>query len=211
MTNIELNKFNAIYLDTSFILYALYYCINHKKQTIKKSENILWDLFAFEQGKCYISNITLSEVYTVVEKTALQEFNDNKIIKEENITIDEWKNYNPYTRNQLRTRYSSITWFNIKLKDWRIDESNKDYYKAKVIDSIQNIIDSLPEYVCISWFKDNTIVCNNFKKIKKLYNQLDWNDINHYLLCKDNNIDCIISCDSDFEWINDKELMIYII
>jgi len=157
----------------------------------------------------YISNITINEIYNVVEKTALQEFIDKKIIQLEKINIDEWKNYNPFSRKQLRIKYSETEWCNIKQKEWRTKEEYKEIYKIKIIDEIQNIIDSLPDFICISWFINNEELVWKFKKIKSKYTELDWNDINHYLLCKEHNIKWLITCDNDFKSIIDKDLVIF--
>jgi predicted nucleic acid-binding protein len=192
-------------------LNANYDCIDNDARIVKKSQNILWDLFTYKQWKCYISNITINEIYNVVEKTALQEFIDKKIIQFENINIEEWKNYNQFTRRKLRIDYSKTEWFNIKQKDWRSKEEYKEIYKIKVIDEIQNIFDSLPDFICISWFTNNEETVWKFKKTKTKYTELDWNDINHYLLCKEHNINWILSCDNDFKSIEDKEIIIFLI
>ncbi|MFA5917451.1 MAG: hypothetical protein WC850_04445 [Candidatus Gracilibacteria bacterium] len=206
-----LNKLESIYIDTSFILNANYDCIDNDARIVKKSQNILGDLFTYKQGKCYISNITINEIYNVVEKTALQEFIDKKIIQFENINIEEWKNYNQFTRRKLRIDYSKTEGFNIKQKDWRSKEEYKEIYKIKVIDEIQNIFDSLPDFICISGFTNNEETVGKFKKTKTKYTELDGNDINHYLLCKEHNINGILSCDNDFKSIEDKEIIIFLI
>jgi len=209
MDNKFLTSERSIYLDTSFILHSNYQCIDHKASTVSKSEKILWSFFMYKNEKCYISNIVLNEIYTVVERTALREYIDKKIIISENIKTEDWIDYNIHTRNQLRDKYKNIQWYNIRIKEWRNKSEYEKIYKIKVINEIQNILDSLPNFICISGFSKNEEVMDNFKNIKKKYKQLDWNDINHLLLCKEHNIDWIISCDSDFSWINENWLQIF--
>lgn len=204
-----LNSDWSIYLDTSFILHTCYQCIDHKPVKVRNAEKEIWNLFYFKQWKCYISNIVISEVYSVVERTSLREYIDKKIIHAERETIKKWENYNTHTRQKLRLKYKDQNWFKISIKEWRTDPQYANEYRIKVINEIQNIFDSLPDFICLNsiWKASDTI--DKFKNIKKQYIELDGNDINHYLICKENNISALVSCDADFSSISDPNLRIF--
>lgn len=189
-----------IYLDTSFILNSLadFYDKNHK--LVAESQSVLW-LLVFESWKYFISNITINEIFNVVEKQWFRAFLDNKIIDILWKTKDEWKSLSKDERNKFRILNDNSLWFDINnIKYWRREEFKKEY-KNYVYNEFENIIDSLFSIWDIvilsnlsnpqSYYKDFLV---NIKKFKTL----DSNDLNHFLFCKENFIDWIITCDSDF-------------
>jgi predicted nucleic acid-binding protein len=211
MDNTFLKSDWSIYLDTSFILHTCYRCIDHKETKVKDAEKKLGDLLCYKQWNCYISNIVMSEIYTVIERTALQEHIDKKIISAEWDNIEKWAGFNTHTRQQLRFKYRSTEWFNIKVKDWRTNPNYREEYRIKVINEIKNIMDSLPDCICVNSIWDTSKTVARFRTTKMKYIELDWSDINHYLICKENNIDSIIACDIDFSSIDDKALRVFVI
>lgn len=199
----------SIYLDTSFILNSLYESIDSNKWIVNNSIKALWLLLSRAEPNCYISNITLNELFNVIERSWFRSYVDKKIIQELKINESMWKSYSIDNRKSLRNEYDKTIWLNIKdIKNWRNNNEFKLDYKAYVLDEFLNILDSLPnEIKIISNFINPELYKNDFIKTKKKYFMLDSNDVNHYLLCKSNSIDCLLTNDSDFKEIDDLKIL----
>lgn len=209
-TNIISSNKKSVYLDTSFIFNAIYDSYNKEEETVKNTQEVLWLLYQFKIWKCYISNITINELFNTIEKQWFRAFIDKKIIIELWITIEDWKKLHKSQKEQYRQEKDKELWFNYyDIKSWRKDNF-KEEYKIYVYNEFENIIDSLKQldYLVITNFKNTFDYYREFyKNIKKL-NKLDSNDLNHLLLCKEHSISCIITCDSDFKHVNDNEIEI---
>lgn len=205
------SKDKSVYLDTSFILYSTSDSVDHNEYVRNEASQYLWLLFQYKDENCYISNIVISELFHAVERSGFQVFIDKKIIKELSIDNVVWNSYSKEKRNEKRIEYSSKIWFNIKeIKKWRDKEFLEDY-RLLVINEFNNIVDSLPPTIKVLSTLDNNTMIKKFLATKTKYYMLDSNDTNHYLLCKEHNINWIITCDKDFSQIDDKEIEIELI
>ena len=187
----------SVYLDTSFIFNALNDSYDKEKKVTKNSQEILWLLFQYKIWNCYISNITINELFNTIEKQWYIAFIDNKIIKEIWLSKSDWKKLHKTQKDKYRNEKLGFNYYNIK--SWRKDE-HKDDYKTYVYNEFENIIDTLKglEFITITNFENSSNYYDNFyQNIKKL-NKLDASDLNHFLLCKEHNVSWIITCDSDF-------------
>lgn len=200
----------SVYLDTSFIINAFYDSYSKDKEVVENSQEVLWLLYQYKVWGCYISNITINELFNTIEKQWYRAFIDLKIIKKLWITEIEWKELGKSEKEKYRADNDSKLGFNYyDIKSWRKNDYKEDY-KIYVYNEFENIV---------TWIKhlDIKIITNLnmpheydiifFKNIK-IYNKLDSNDLNHFLLCKENNISWIITCDSDFTQLkNDLEIV----
>lgn len=209
---ILLNNTESVYLDTSFILYALTESMDRRQNLVKKSIEALWLILYNKSDNTYISNIVISELFHALERSWFQWYIDKKIINI--LGIDEmiWKNYNKQQRDSIRREKTIETWFNLnEIKEWRKPEY-KIEYKSLVCDEFENIISSLPEWInVLTNFSSPWTLIQNFIRNKNKYRKLDANDVNHYLLCKEHWINWILTCDNDFDEIHDSDLDIIII
>lgn len=202
----------SIYLDTSFIIYSLVDSIDRDINISEMAINMIWLLYTYKSDNCYISNIVLSELYHALERSWFQYYIDEQIIKKLSIDKTIWKNYKKTEREKFRYENMESIWLTLKdIKKWRYPEF-ENIYKILVTDEFENIIASLPPWIkIISNFSSEESILDKFKKIKKKYHKLDSNDVNHYLLCKEHNIDWILTCDNDFNEINDENLEVIIL
>lgn len=193
-----------IYLDTSFILKSLWNFSDISNR--ENCQEIFWTLYYKEKWSIFISNIVINEIFNVIEKIWFREFLDKEIIKHLWITEEEWLNYSKKNREKIRNKNDKVLWFDFsKIKEWR-KEKFKNEYKKFVLDEFENIIDSLfsLNIEIISNFSDQKSYYSNFLQNKKLYKRLDSNDLWHFLICKENKIWTIITCDNDFNDIKNE-------
>lgn len=186
-----------VYLDTSFILNALWNFSDLNNR--EKIQEIFWLLY-IKNWNIFISNIVINEIFNVLERIWFREFIDEKIIKHLWIKKEAWVNFKKEERENERNMNDKKLWFDFKrVKEWR-KEIYKNDYKKFVLDEFENIIDSLfsLNIKIISNFSNENNYYSNFLQNKKLYRKLDSNDLWHFLICKENNISTIITCDNDF-------------
>lgn len=207
--NIITSKEKKVYLDTSFIFNALSNSYNKEKDVVKNTQEILWLLYEFKVWNCYISNITINELFNTVEKQWFRAFIDKKIIQKLWITEKDWKEYHISQKERFRQENEKDLWLNFyDIKNWRTKKF-KDNYKTYVYNEFENIIDSLSglDFKIISNLDNISDYYEIFKSNIKKLNKLDSNDLNHFLICKEHNIDWIITCDSDFKQITEIEVL----
>lgn len=213
------NKFivsdeKSVYLDTSFILCAYYESIDSNKHIVDESRQILWLLFIrWDNCNCYISNIVINELYNVIERSWFRAYIDKKIINYLKISESDWICYPKTEKEKIRIENEKNVWLSMRnIKDWRSESTYTKDYEAFVEDEFFMIIEGLPPWTkCISNFENQEKILENFINIRKTYKKLDSNDVNHYLLCKEHNINGILTCDSDFKEITDSKLKIVVI
>ena len=92
----------SVYLDTSFIFNAIYDSYNKEKKVVANSQEVLWLLYQYKVGKCYISNITINELFNTIEKQWFRAFIDNKIISSLSISKNDWKKLYNSQKHQYR-------------------------------------------------------------------------------------------------------------
>ena len=192
-----------VYLDTSFILNALWNFSDLKNR--EKTQEIFWLLY-IKNWNIFISNIVINEIFNVLERIWFREFIDSKIINSLWIQKETWVNFEKEEREYKRIENDIKLWLDSKkIKKWR-EEVYKNEYKKFVLDEFENIIDSLfsLNIEIISNFSDQKSYYNNFLQNKKLYKRLDSNDLWHFLICKENKIWTIITCDNDFNDIKNE-------
>lgn len=200
----KLTSEDSIYLDTCFIVNAFIpVVIDEDLRT--QSQNALGYLYSHKMGKCYVSNITINELFNAIENIWLDWYIARTISCLEKINDEDWFSLSWRGKEQLKSKYVNII---PNKKQWRTDVRYENDYKDFVLnefDSAKKALDSLECIYLVNYNYESDVI-NNIIHNKKKYLSMDTNDVNHYLLAIEHKITAILTTDDDFNAISSSEL-----